>query len=106
MKMTPHYIRYWNERYQAALLDAIGAAALLGLEQEKKQLYNMSCQAMGLKTNEKSALYLNTKDGRKGLVIDIMVDDEIMILLKFYDNREPKTKWYTSDELRQCDHAD
>lgn len=48
MKQSPHYVKYWQDKYITALLDAIGAAALLGLETEKRQLFEMSRNAMNL----------------------------------------------------------
>ena len=53
MKHSPHYIKYWQDKYITALLDAIGAAALLGLETEKRQLFEMSRNAMGLTSPRK-----------------------------------------------------
>ena len=54
MKQSPHYVKYWIDKYITALLDAIGAAALLGLETEKRQLFEMSRNAMGLTSPAKS----------------------------------------------------
>ena len=51
-------------------------------------------------------MYIYTKSGRKGRIIDIMNDGEIMILLEFYDGKEPEIEWYTSADLQQCDHAE
>lgn len=48
MKHSAHYTKYWTDKYITALLDAIGAAALLGLETEKRQLFEMSKNAMNL----------------------------------------------------------
>ena len=53
MKQSPHYVKYWTDKYITALLDAIGAAALLGLETEKRQLFEMSRNAMGLTSPRK-----------------------------------------------------
>ena len=53
MKQSPHYIKYWKDKYITALLDAIGAAALLGLDDDKKRLFDMSRAAMDLTSPRK-----------------------------------------------------
>ena len=54
MKQSPHYIKYWKDKYITALLDAIGAAALLGLDDDKKRLFEMSRAAMQLSNRPKT----------------------------------------------------
>ena len=54
MKQSPHYIKYWQDKYITALLDAIGAAALLGLDDDKKRLFEMSRAAMQLSNRPKT----------------------------------------------------
>ena len=53
MKHSAHYVKYWQDKYITALLDAIGAAALLGLDDDKKRLFDMSRAAMGLTSPRK-----------------------------------------------------
>ena len=48
MKHSAHYKKYWTDKYITALLDAIGAAALLGLDDDKKRLFDISRAAMDL----------------------------------------------------------
>lgn len=54
MKHFANYTKYWTDKYITALLDAIGAAALLGLDDDKKRLFDMSRAAMGLTSPAKS----------------------------------------------------
>ena len=51
-------------------------------------------------------MFLTTKSGRKGRVIDIMNDDEILILLEFYDDMEPQIEWFGTADLAPCDHVE
>lgn len=53
MKHSAHYVKYWQDKYITALLDAIGAAALLGLDDDKKRLFDMSRAAIGLTSPRK-----------------------------------------------------
>lgn len=53
MKHSAHYTKYWTDKYITSLLDAIGAAALLGLDDDKKRLFDMSRAAMGLTSPRK-----------------------------------------------------
>ena len=52
-KHSEHYVKYWKDKYITALLDAIGAAALLGLDGDKKRLFDMSRAAMNLTSPRK-----------------------------------------------------
>lgn len=51
-------------------------------------------------------MFLTTKSGRKGRVIDIMNDDEILILLEFYDDMDPQIEWFGTADLAPCDHVE
>ena len=54
-------------------------------------------------------MYLKTKSGEKGRVIDIMVDDDrMMVMLEFEGDTffDGDVDWFTFEDLETCDHAE
>lgn len=54
-------------------------------------------------------MYLKTKSGEKGRVIDIMVDDDrMMVMLEFEGDTflDGDVDWFTFEDLEPCDHAE
>lgn len=49
-------------------------------------------------------IYMKTKSGQTGRVIDIMNDDEILILLEFEEDGD--IEWFAASDLAKCDHAE
>ena len=56
MKLPKRYEKQWKQRYISALINALGAAAILHLDGACKTLHALSSEAMGLTSPEKSGM--------------------------------------------------